>query len=135
MSRSRRVKRNIDLSACIPGNDTTFGMIYYSMTQHKSFQSLSNPAKLIYMFCRVQHASKAGRACLYKHSKESGFEYPSECFVFPSKHQKVYGIKDRSNFRKYMCELIDKGFINRYENNQHRRKVTVYAFSQKWKDL
>lgn len=135
MSRSKS-KRNYspDIFACLAEDDTTFGMVYYSMLQHESFIQLSSSAKLIYMYCRVQYSSKMARSCLYKHAEENGITYPAGCFVFPAKHQRVYGINDRSNFRKHMQELINKGFVERYEDNKHRWKVTVYRFSQKWKN-
>ena len=134
MSRSKSKKNySPDVFACLSNGDTSFGMVYHSMLQHESFIRLSNPAKLTYIYCRVQYASKIGMSCLHNHAEEDGATYPAGCFVFPAKHQREYGINDRSNFRKYMQELIDAGFIERYEDNKHRWKVTVYRFSQNWK--
>lgn len=135
MSKSKTQRKySPDVFACLSEEDTSFGMVYYSMLHHDSFINLSSSAKLIYMYCRVHSSSKIARSCLYKHAEEEGFTYPSGCFVFPAKHQRIYGFNDRSNFRKHMRELIDNGFIERFEDNKHRWKVTVYRFSQKWKN-
>ena len=44
-----------------------------------------------------------------------------------------YGLQ-RTNSQRYFKELIEKGFIEKYESNKHRKKVNVYRFSSKWKD-
>ena len=75
-----------DYNACI-GKDKheNFGSIYESMVKSDQFRALSNPAKLLYVYCRIQHKSGSGRACLHNHEKEEGAKYPSTCFVFPAK--------------------------------------------------
>ncbi len=129
----RRRTRSVDFTACIGSSDTRFGMLYVSMLKHPRYISLSPPAKQLYTLCRAQWSSKEARACLYKHAQEHGLEYPEECFVFPAKHQREYGINSPSNFNRAMKELISAGFVERYEENKHRWKVNVYRFSTGWK--
>ena len=70
---------------------------------------------------------------LHNHSEEFGVKYPDSCFVFPAKQQLEYGLQ-RTNSQRYFKELIEKGFIEKYESNKHRKKINVYRFSSKWKD-
>lgn len=123
-----------DYNACI-GKDKheNFGTIYESMVKSDQFKTLSNPAKLLYMYCRIQQKSSDGTACLHKHGKEEGVEYPSSCFTFPAGQQQAYGLQ-RTNSHRYFNELIEKGFIEKYESNEHRKKVNVYRFVSNWKN-
>ena len=70
---------------------------------------------------------------MHNHGEEEGIKYPESCFVFPAKQQLEYGLQ-RTNSQRYFNELIEKGFIEKYEPNKHRRKVNVYRFISKWKD-
>ena len=111
-----------DYNACI-GKDKheNFGSIYESMVKSDQFRALSNPAKLLYVYCRIQQNSGSGRACLHNHEKEEGVKYPQACFVFPAKMQLEYGLQ-RTNSQRYFNELIKAGFIEKYEANKHRKK-------------
>lgn len=134
MSGKRNNKFKPDYNACTGKQEhENYGTIYESMLKSKQFQSLSNPAKLLYIYCRTQQRTKSGRACLFNHSEEEGHAYPESCFVFPAKQQEEYGLT-RTNTSRYFKELMDKGFIRLYEGNKHRKKVNVYQFSSKWKD-
>ena len=106
-----------DYNACIGNNKhENFGSIYESMVKSEQFKALSNPARMLYVLCRIQHKSSAGKACLHNHSEEFGVKYPDSCFVFPAKQQLEYG------------------FIEKYESNEHRKKVNVYRFVSNWKN-
>ena len=111
----------------------TFAMVYETMLLHPSFQKLSPGAKNYYLLCRAQATSKKGRACLYKHGDAEGKTYSENCFVFPSAHQKRFGVH-RGNGRRYMNNLIEAGFVECIEMNQYRHKPNVFRFSTKWKD-
>ena len=126
-------KKYRDLFASSGEDDTHFGMIYEGMCKHKSFQKLSTSEKIFYVLCRVQSQTAQGKRCLYNHSKFEDYQYPENCFVFPSKHMQEYGIKHQNGSRclKALCE---KGFLNRLENNTYRGRVNVYQFSDKWKE-
>ena len=100
-----------DYNACIGNNKhENFGSIYESMVKSEQFKALSNPARMLYVLCRIQHKSSAGKACLHNHSEEFGVKYPDSCFVFPAKQQLEYGLQ-RTNSQRYFKELIEKGFI------------------------
>ena len=129
MARKKQYKPDIYASA---GNRDTFAMIYHDLIISDAFQSLTCAEKLFYVICRVQSRSQKGRECLYKHGIEEGVKYNEHDFVFPASHMKKYGY-DRSNGQKYLKALIDKGFIKRKEQNNHRYKVNVYSFTDGWK--
>ena len=99
-----------DYNACVGKNrHENFGSIYESMVKSEQFRSLSNPAKLLYVYCRIQQKSSSGKACLHNHGEEEGIKYPESCFVFPAKQQLEYGLQ-RTNSQRYFNELIEKGF-------------------------
>lgn len=111
-----------------------FGMIYESMVLSEAYKSLTIGQKQMYTLCRIQANSEQGRRCLYRHGEQENITYNVKTdFVFPEKHMERYGIKGQ-NGRKYMKDLIDKGFIVLKEKNSHRRKPNVYSFCSKWKD-
>lgn len=129
---SKRSKsKYIDLYAST-GNGDFFGTLYDGMCKSKAYQELSIGARHFYTLCRVQSRSKHGTSCLYKHGAENGITYTEHDFVFPSSHLELYGV-DRSNASRYFQELIKAGFIDKKEKNQHRKKVNVYSFSDRWK--
>ena len=113
------------------GGGGNYGIIYEDMLKHPVYKSLSLGAKQFYTICRIQARSKASTQCLYKHGVETGVEYDTSCFVLTSKHLEQYGYR-RNHSTRYFNELIEKGFIERVENNAHRHKVNVYRFSRKW---
>ena len=112
----------------------SFGTLWDSMVTSGQFKRLSLGARFFYALCRVQWKSAQGRAYLYQHAKEESKTYREPCFVFPAAHMEVYGIQ-RQNGARYIRELVQAGFIDVEEQNGHRRKPNVYAFSDKWKGL
>lgn len=131
---SRKQKKPFkDDYACV-GNDYYFGTMYESMCKSEAYQSLTIGARLFYMNCRVQSRSNDGKKCLYNHCKEFERQYDYTIyFVFPASHLEKYGY-NRSNAVRYFNELEEKGFIEKVEKNQIRKKINVYRFSRKWKD-
>ena len=130
-SKKQTFKPDYCASKC--GSHETFATVYDSMLKSEAFNNLSMSAKYLYILCRNQMTSRIGRETLYNHGKENDIEYPDNCFVFPAKHQREYGFKDRSNVTKGLKELEKAGFIRKYENNKYRWKVNVYQFSSDWK--
>ena len=125
-------KKNRDIMASLNDSDRSFTRIYPGLIRSRAYHSLSLGAKQFYLLCRVQACSKEGRAVLYRHGKEFGVEYDTNCFVFPASHLETFGIR-RQNSTKYFHELEEKGFVDRVENNKHMKKVNVYRFSARWK--
>lgn len=115
------------------GKNDTYGTVFDSLLKSETFIQLSPPAKNLYVCCRNQLISKEGRRCLHKHGEETSVNYPSGCFVFPAAQQRLYGWNDTGNFHRYMNELIEAGFIQKYEGNKHRWKVTVYKMDTRWR--
>lgn len=111
----------------------SYGTMFESMARSPNYQALSLPQKQLYTLCRVQYQSSIGKQCLYRHSEQEGKSYPPNAFVFPATHLKAFGIH-RQNAAKYMKGLIEAGFIECLEHNEHRHKPNVYAFSDKWKN-
>lgn len=133
MARKNKKPYKPDYFASCGDEKDTFLICYDSMLISEQFRGLSLGAKLLYVFCRNQLTNRDGRKCLYNHAKETGFSYPENCFVFPAKHQEKYGLT-RTNSYRYFQELIENGFIKKYEGNKHRWKVNVYQFSDEWKN-
>lgn len=130
---SRRRKQTYYDRMASAGAKDHFGTLYDGMCKNRQFQALSVGARLFYVLCRVQSKSTQGTSCLYKHGKEENITFSEYDFVFPSSHLQQYGI-DRSNANRYFKQLEETGFIEVKENNQHRRKINVYSFSDKWRD-
>ena len=110
-----------------------FGTIYEGMCLNPKYRQLSIGARHFYMLCRVQARSEQGNRCLYTYANSEGKTFPDNCFVFPSSHQKRFGI-DRRNGSRYFAELEKSGFIRCVEQNEYRHRPNVYAFDSKWKD-
>ena len=106
---AKKKPKYTDFFASSSVNDN-FGTIFNSMCKDAGFQKLPPAAKWFYVLCRVEAQSPEGKACLYKHGEKSGHTYMQNCFVFPAKHQKQYGIQ-RQNGSAYFKALIDAGFI------------------------
>ncbi len=122
-----------DFFASAGADDRYFGMIYPGQLQHPKFLALSPGAKYLYVTCRAQARSKAGKAVLFKHREEFGRQYPESAFCFPSSHLEKYGI-GRANASRWFRELEAAGFIRILESNRHQRHCNVYAFSADWKN-
>ena len=129
----KKKKYEIEVNSSLGGQDT-FSMSYHSLITSEQFQRMKPAVKLMYYYCRNQATSREGRACLYKHAEEEGKKYKNDSFVFPAAHMEKYGMQ-RQNGNKYLKELERNGFIEKVENNKHRRKVNVYRFSPSWKEL
>lgn len=130
---SRKKQKFTDCAASLGASDY-FGTVFDGMCQSKAYQSLNLSARHFYTLCRVQARSPHGRACLYRHGEEFGVTYTDRDFVFPSKHLQLYGV-DRGNAHKCFRKLIEAGFIEKREGNKHMKKVNVYRFSEKWKEI
>ena len=133
MPKNKKPEFKADFCASCSTTADTFATVYASMLESPQFQSLSLSGKYTYLLCRAQLTSRQGRSCLYNHAKETGVTYPTNCFVFPAKHAELYGVH-RQNLGRNLSELIDRGFIRKYEDNKSQWKVNVYQFSDKWKD-
>lgn len=128
----KKIKYN-DVTASAKAGEN-FGTLFPSMLESDIFQSLSNPAKILYMACRVVSKTEEASKCLYAHSCEDNVKYTEYDFVCSAKFIERYAGINRKNATKYFNELIEKGFIEKLEANKHRKDVNVYSFSTKWKE-
>ncbi len=125
-----------------------FGIICTDMLKSPQFQSLSNPAKLLYLTMTAHARDEKAIECLHNAIMEldallglstpkvdidrivyqSDFKY----FVFPLKQYEKYGF-DRKTVNKYKDELLRSGFIENPVKQVHRLRVNIYGFSTNWK--
>ena len=115
------------------GTSDNFGRLYVSMVQSGAFQALSMKARYFYMLCTIQAASTQGKRALYQYADAEGETFGEACFVFPREHQKKFGYMGK-DANRYFDELEQAGFIETVRQNNHRRKMNVYRFSDKWKN-
>lgn len=132
MGGKRKKEKYWDYNASIEKGEN-YGTLFPSMLKSEQYKSLTIGERHFYNICRVHWQTKECQQCLYNHKQEFGTDYTKECFVFPSKHLKRYGI-DRANASRYFDKLVQKGFIEKVESNKSIQKVNVYKFSRKWKD-
>lgn len=135
-----------------------FLMLPPEIFEEKAFQELSYGARQFYILLCVHKETDIQRACLYKALQEYNevcglglaeidlkneampskrTKITSNYFVAPLKQLEVYGYK-KSYITKLKKELIDKGFIRVVYAQKGRysgweKNVTVYQFSNKWK--
>ncbi len=88
-----------------------FIRLSHSLLTHKSFLSLSNSAKMVYIY--MVNYSKGNRE-----------------FSFPYKIYKK--ITSKPTFNKCIKELHNKGFIEVIENGKFTRTENIYKFLSEW---
>lgn len=143
------------------GQAEGFVMLTADLLLSEQFQQLSRPAQLFYLQCAAHKNTDLQRQCLYKTLEEyysllgdPKSEYDLKLmsgqiknakqdymyFVFPTSHLALYGISPQYA-SKYRKELIAAGFLRTVGNEKGKhcsnydfsRRVTIYAFSTKWK--
>ena len=85
-----------------------------SLLMDYNFKSLSNSAKVIYMYMKIESAG-------------------NQIFEFP--YKKYSSIVTKPTFSKAKDELIKKGFIEIESDRKNICKSTIYKFSENWKEL
>lgn len=99
--------------------------VYASMMQSKAWHNLSNNARVLYLYMKLQ---------LYGAKIK---DHPETDFYFnTAMAQKTYGLySNMAQFRKDRQQLIDNGFIDVVENGRFTRTKNVYRFSSRWKEI
>lgn len=128
----RKKPKYCDTNASLIKNEN-YGTLFPSMLKSEQYKNLTIGERNFYNLCRAHWKTRECQQCLYNHAKEFGTSYLEDCFVFPSKHLREYGI-DRANATRYFDRLVERGFLERVESNKSIQKVNVYKFSRKWKD-
>lgn len=105
------------------GGSKVSAVLFASMLQSKAYIELSNGAKVLYVYMKLQ---------LY--GARPIKEHPEEHFYFnEAMYTKTYKIgTNTEQFRKYRNELIEGGFISLVEYGGYARTKNIYAFSDKW---
>lgn len=126
-----------------------YGSICVDMLKSSKFQSLSNPAKLLYLTMTAHSREEKAIECLYnaildldellglntpkmdidRTVYQSDFKY----FVFPLRQYKQYGLESKGVY-KYSRELLAAGFIENPVRQTHLKRVNIYQFSTHWKE-
>lgn len=94
-------------------DDKKFSMLFHSMLKHKSFISLSDKAKTIYLYMTD-----------YSNGKYE-FTYPYSIYK---------NISSKPTFINCIKELEQHGFIEVKFCGKHTRTENIYTFSSKWKN-
>ena len=115
------------------GENKLSSTLFYPMLQSKAFKSLTNNAKVLYIYMKLQ---------LYGQKKvvdPEGLE--RDCFYF----NRVMFIKGGNNknsyelysncgqFERDLKQLIEYGFIEIVQGGKNTRTKSIYCFSAKWK--
>lgn len=100
--------------------------IYASMIQSKAWSNLTNNARVLYLYMKLQY-----------YGQKTIPDREQECFYFNKRmFTKVYQLyKNVNQFYKDKKLLIDNGFIETVENGKTTRTKSIYRFSSKWREI
>lgn len=100
--------------------------IYASMMQSKAWSNLTNNARVLYLYMKLQY-----------YGQKTIPDREQECFYFNKRmFTKVYQLyKNVNQFYKDKKLLIDNGFIETAENGKTTRTKSIYRFSSKWREI
>lgn len=122
----------------LDANDQRFGRVYEGMLKHEKFRKLSPTAKVLYIICITHTLTKKNYTTLHNFNNDEGNEkeYSNSqgYFILSREQLKEYGMNTGSCSR-WFKELVQAGFIEYVERNQHRKRANVYKLSNKWKKM
>lgn len=99
--------------------------IYASMIQSKAWEHLTNNARVLYLYMKLQY-----------YGAKSVPDHSEDCFYFNTglikKTYRLY--TNMAQFRRDRDQLIDKGFITVVESGKNTRTKAIYQFSDKWQE-
>ena len=100
--------------------------IYASMMQSKAWSNLTNNARVLYMFMKLQY-----------YGQKTIPDREQECFYFnKAMFMKTYQLYTNTNqFYKDRKLLIENGFIETVENGKTTRTKSIYRLSSKWREI
>ena len=109
------------------GHSIPFARLPDPQARSRTYQRLSDKAKVVYMTCKL---------CRQYHAKIDGLiQGDIKNFYFNRPLQKQYGLNDPNKTRAALVELVCKGFIEVVWNGATTRTKTIYKFSDQWKKL
>lgn len=116
-------------------NVDMFTALYQSMLMSEAYKDLSNRAKNLYTYCRLQeHAMSSSERSKVK--TETSIDLTDRRYFTMNKSKlKLYGLyspNSLSPFYADIASLIRHGFLICVYNGKHDRKKSVYAYSSNW---
>ena len=132
MGRKKKFKPNTWESV---GENTLSATLYSTMLQSKAYKSLSNNAKVLYTYMKLQLYGQKNvpdpdglnRACFY---------FNKAMWLDDKEHPESYGLyKNGKQFKRDIDQLVKYGFIDVVEDNHTTRKKNIYSFSYRWKEV
>ena len=106
------------------GGQTLSANLYASMLQSKAYKSLSNGARTLYTFMKLQYYGAKG----IKDHDKTDFYFN---WALANKTYSLY--TNNTQFKKDRDMLVEYGFIEVVENGKSSRTKNIYRFSDKWK--
>lgn len=100
--------------------------IYCSMIQSKAWENLTNNARVLYLYMKLQY-----------YGQKAIPDREQEYFYFNKGMWKTtYKLYTNQNqFYKDRNLLIENGFIEIEQNGKNTRTKTIYRFSDKWQQV
>lgn len=118
-------------------SDKRFGRIYEGMLKSPAWQGLKPMSKVLLVVAVTHVSTSENYRHLHEHCAGQGYpadKYSGVGFLILSRAKlKTYGI-DASHAHRHFQQLINAGFLELIESNQHRQQANVYRLSAKWKD-
>ena len=113
------------------GSGDVSANIYNSMFESRSWNSLTKVQMILYLYMKRQYYGARGVEESIVHGKP-----PTEAFYFNKGMWKErYGLyTNQKSFYKDRDVLIEKGFIEIFENGQSTKTKNIYVFSDKWRN-
>lgn len=100
--------------------------IYCSMIQSKAWENLTNNARVLYLYMKLQY-----------YGQKTIADREQECFYFNKAMWKTtYKLYSNQNqFYKDRDLLIENGFIEIEQHGKNTRTKIVYRFSDRWQQI
>lgn len=100
--------------------------IFGSMIQSKAWNNLSNNARVLYLYMKLQYYGQKN----IPNREQEYFYFNKAMFT------KTYPLyKNTNQFYKDRQLLIDNGFIEIVERTQNTREKMIYKLSAKWREV
>ena len=109
------------------GDKKLSAVIYASMIQSQAWQKLSNNARVLYLYMKLQYFG------VKQEEKPRG---QADLFYFnKAMATKTYGLyTNMAQFRKDRDMLVQYGFIDEIEKGKNTRTKSIYRFSDRLKE-
>ena len=106
--------------------DNLSANIYASMMQSRAWENLTNNARVVYVYMKLQYY---GQKPIQGHP-------PHHFYMNQATLQKTYKLyTNMKQFRKDRQMLIDNGFIEVVESGRFTRTKNIYKLSDKWQQI